>query len=393
MTETTSESRYEELEPWIQWVTAHTGMTLAEHGVFRLGDITRHELPQIWERLEAKGLHVGAVSPMNASCRMVSPAFFVPDPWTTTKVVAPPVYQRLYRAIAQAVSENADMKLSTRSILDIATGGLRAASPANYVRYARYALGARGHPWRRAMFLDLLLADVFIDCIDSTAPDFASLFLNAGAHIQHHYLFSSQAYRGAARNPDWYVSAAVDPLLEVYELYDVILARLMQRYPTARIMLATGLHQDPHTDTTYYWRLRNHAALLERLEIPYRDVIPLMSRDFTVVCSDTTAAAAAAERLGTVRASDGQPLFEVDNRGTDLFVMLTYPTDIGPELSVVMGNINLGPLRPLVSFVAIKNGAHNGIGYFSDSGLDAANAPQRIALASLPDRIEAALGV
>src|SRR5215510_5440417 len=62
---TVSEQRYEELEPWIQWVTAHTGTTLAEHGVFRLGDIIKHDLQQIWERLEEQGLRVGAISPMN----------------------------------------------------------------------------------------------------------------------------------------------------------------------------------------------------------------------------------------------------------------------------------------------------------------------------------------
>src|SRR4026207_498000 len=38
-TRTTSETSYEQLEPWIQWVTAHTGKSLAEHSVFRLGDI------------------------------------------------------------------------------------------------------------------------------------------------------------------------------------------------------------------------------------------------------------------------------------------------------------------------------------------------------------------
>src|SRR5688572_7063566 len=54
--ETTSEQRYDELEPWIQWVTAHTGKSLSEHGVFRLGDIVDHDLPQIWERLEDLGL-------------------------------------------------------------------------------------------------------------------------------------------------------------------------------------------------------------------------------------------------------------------------------------------------------------------------------------------------
>ncbi|HKR37855.1 MAG TPA: hypothetical protein VJT10_23640, partial [Steroidobacteraceae bacterium] len=65
-TRTTSETSYEQLEPWIQWVTAHTGKSLAEHSVFRLGDIASRDIPQIWELLEERGLKVGAISPMNA---------------------------------------------------------------------------------------------------------------------------------------------------------------------------------------------------------------------------------------------------------------------------------------------------------------------------------------
>ena len=61
---------YEHLEPWIQWVTAHTGLDFAEHGVFRLGDIVARDLPQIWEQLEEKGLRVGAICPMNAKHRL-----------------------------------------------------------------------------------------------------------------------------------------------------------------------------------------------------------------------------------------------------------------------------------------------------------------------------------
>src|ERR1700739_3266039 len=76
---TSSEDRYENIEPWIQWVTAHTGKTLGEHCVFRLGDIVDHELPQIWECLEARGFRVGAIGPMNAKHRLQDPAFFVPD--------------------------------------------------------------------------------------------------------------------------------------------------------------------------------------------------------------------------------------------------------------------------------------------------------------------------
>src|SRR5688572_20763032 len=81
VTLTSSEQRYEQLEPWIQWVTAHTGRTFAEHGVFRLGDIVNRDIPQIWELLEERGFSVGAISPMNAKHRLRNPAFFVPDPW------------------------------------------------------------------------------------------------------------------------------------------------------------------------------------------------------------------------------------------------------------------------------------------------------------------------
>ena len=51
---TSSEHQYELLEPWIQWVTVHTGLSYADHKVYRLGDIVnRKDLKQIFEdRLE-----------------------------------------------------------------------------------------------------------------------------------------------------------------------------------------------------------------------------------------------------------------------------------------------------------------------------------------------------
>ena len=64
--ETESEQEYQLLEPWIQWVTIHTGKSFEEHKVFRLGDIVeRPDLSQIFEEIEQKGLTVGAISPFN----------------------------------------------------------------------------------------------------------------------------------------------------------------------------------------------------------------------------------------------------------------------------------------------------------------------------------------
>src|SRR5688500_16929517 len=81
---TTAESHYESLEPWIQWPSAHCGLTAAEHRIFRLGDIVHSRAPQVFEQLESQGLRVGAISAMNAANRLREPASFIPDPWTQT---------------------------------------------------------------------------------------------------------------------------------------------------------------------------------------------------------------------------------------------------------------------------------------------------------------------
>lgn len=388
---TTSEADYDHWEPWIQWVTAHTGLDYAEHGIFRLGDIVETEIPQIWEQLEAEGYRVGAISPMNAKHRLSNAAFFVPDPWTQTDVVAGPVQQRLYQAIARLVNENATGRTSVRDLFDFAIGGVATARPVNYPRYLSLVAAARGRAWNRALFLDQLLADLFVNSVAATRPHFATLFLNAAAHIQHHYMFSSAAYEGEHRNPDWYVAPGNDPILDVYRLYDQILGDIQKRFPDARIMLATGLHQDPHGESTFYWRLKDHASFLTAIGAPFTRVEPRMSRDFLVVCDDAEQALRTQKILESARASDGATLFEIDNRGADLFVTLIYRDDVAETLTFSVGNTLIGTLKDKVAFVAVKNGEHNGIGYFADNGADKLTPATPFPLKTLPSRIKAAV--
>jgi hypothetical protein len=389
---TISEQRCEELEPWIQWVTAHTGLPYADHGVFRLGDIVQHDILQIWERLEDHGLRVGAISPMNAKNRMRDPAFFVPDPWTPTVPTARPLLRKLHQAVSQAVNDNAQSRTTSMTRLWLAAGLLRYAGRANYSTYI--ALARSKNPWSKAMFLDLLLADVFIAETKATKPHFASLFVNAAAHIQHHYMFNAASYAGTERNPDWYVAGDQDPVGEVYLLYDRIVGQVLESFPKARLMIATGLHQDPHGHTTYYWRLKDHEAFLKKIGVPFERVEPRMSRDFIVGCAGTQQAAEAERILCSAQAGNGEPLFEVDNRGRDLFVMLTWPHDIPAALEYAVCGARYTRLDDDVAFVAIKNGRHNGIGYFIDSGANAQEvAPASFPLRDIPLRVCAALGV
>lgn len=390
---TRSEQAYEHLEPWIQWVTAHTGLSFAEHGVFRLGDIVNRDLSQIWEQLEEQGLRVGAICPMNAKHRLRDPAFFVPDPWTPTSITAPPLLKRLAAAVSQAVNDNASSRLTPASMASLLLGIAAYARPTNYGRYLSLGVGGLRQSWRRALFLDLLLADVFVREVRRTQPHFASVFLNAGAHVQHHYMFSSSSYRGTLRNPSWYVPDGVDPVLDVYRLYDRILRMVREAFPTARLMIATGLHQVPYQEVTYYWRLKNHQQFLQHLGVPFARVEPRMSRDFLLVCDDLAQAEAAAARLRQAVATDGVPLFEIDNRGRDIFAMLTYPREITAQTRFRIGDAEYSNLHDNVAFVALKNGEHDGTGYFIDTGIPKGSLPKEMSLTDIPHHIARALNV
>ena len=92
-------------------------------------------------------------------------------------------------------------------------------------------------------------------------------------------------------------------------------------------------------------------------------------------------------------AADGEALFEVDNRGSDLFVMLSIRARSGPALGFTIGGESLTICDEHVAFVALKNGEHNGIGYFLDTGAAHGSVPAEFPLADLPSRIMAALNV
>jgi hypothetical protein len=63
ITDTKSETEYENLEPWVQWPSVHTGKTYGEHKVFRLGDFINSTDEQFFEQVEKAGFCIGAVSP------------------------------------------------------------------------------------------------------------------------------------------------------------------------------------------------------------------------------------------------------------------------------------------------------------------------------------------
>ena len=385
-----SEDIYEHLEPWIQWPSVHTGKTYNEHQVFRLGDAVNYQGMQLFEEIEGRGYSVGNLSAMNAANRMEKPAFFIPDPWTDTPADSSFISRALAQAVSQSVNDHTGGKITARTALNFGLASITLISPRHYVWFAKKFLWALNKPWRKAMFLDLLLAEYFVGLVKRKRPEFSTLFLNAGAHIQHHYMLSSPVLTDTAfRNPDWYVEAGADPLLEVYQQYDEILGRLM-RLPNARYIIATGLSQKPYDKPVFYYRLADHPSFLDLLDIAYVSVEPRMTRDFLIRFTDDAARDRAVEKLSALAIERVALFGQLDKRPNEVFVTMDYPFEVISD-TVLDANPFLDASFKLaghVNFVAIKNGEHQGKGFvFIDPRLEGAKFKDGDQVARLYDTI------
>ena len=384
---TSSESKYELLEPWIQWATVQTGKTYDEHQVFRLGDVVnRPELNQIFEDLEKAGLSVGAISPFNADNRLTRSKFFIPDPWTQTKASGGYIIKKLCRTVSRFVNSNATGKVGPADVIWLLLGFIV------YVRIKRWPkffklVSLRKKPGVKAAILDMILLEVFVTLQKKHKPDYSHLFFNGGAHVQHHYMFNSTQYKGDYNNPEWYCPADWDPIFMMLETYDTIIGDLLES--GERIIGVTGLHQVPHEEQTFYWRPVAHKDFLFECGVKGDfNVIPRMSRDFLVEVSDKKQALEIENQLNQFTDSvRSKPVFSVDNRGTSLFIEVIYDNDLVEGMSFDGPNgISLASLRSKLAFVAIKNGKHDGLGYvFSNMPMD---LPKEIKLTEVYDFIK-----
>ncbi|MGH3370714.1 MAG: hypothetical protein ACRDPR_12005, partial [Nocardioidaceae bacterium] len=57
----------EQLDPWVQWVTVHTGATADEHGVGQLGEAARLQVPTVADIVSEGGRSVWLCGSMNVN--------------------------------------------------------------------------------------------------------------------------------------------------------------------------------------------------------------------------------------------------------------------------------------------------------------------------------------
>ena len=363
---TTSEKKYNLLEPWIQWQTIYTGLKAEKHNIFRLGDVEKKNIPQFYEKLEKLGYSVGAICPMNCLNRCQNPAYFIPDPWTKSHTDNSKLSKIISNVLRETVNNNANNKISIKNYFFILFLFFYFSQIKYFFLYIYYFATSFKYKWRKTLFLDLLLHDIHIRLYKKKKPNFSTIFYNAGAHIQHHYFFNSKANKTNLKNPEEFLENNKDPFNEVISLYDKILGDYLL-IKSNNIILATGLTQVPTDTFEYYYRLSDHQNFLTKLKISFEKVHPRMSRDFLIKFKSDDEVNFAHNILSRLELK-GQKIFGIlEKRENEIFATLTYSKEILKKDTLYFKDLSIKFFFE-VSFVSIKNGKHSSKGFLFLNG-------------------------
>ena len=372
---TVSEEKSENCEPWIQWVTVHTGKTLAEHQISHLGDAQHLKCIQIFEKLSEHGIQSAIVGSMNVTRRYTKGGFFLPDPWSSGQDCFPPKIKPLWNLISKAVQKHDASRLPLKELVRAMQVCIDLHLPLNiYVKIFYQLIYQKIDPllkWKAVGIFDCFLAEIFKKILVSTDFGFYTLFLNSVAHYQHHY-WRNQYRTGFDPTIKYTDCHEFDNPVEYgYKLYDSILGEILDlaNRSDTLVIITSGLSQTPFREKESegginYYRLRKHQKFIQHIGLHNMKVYPLMSRDWKI-SSDTPTKIENAIRILNGLTVAGETLFKItQNQPNCLFIETAIEKHIPDDADIIDcdGKI-ITKFGDAFMNIAIKSGHHTGIGY------------------------------
>lgn len=346
---TDPEEGQDELDPWIQWVTVHTGVGLADHGVEKLGEADRVRTKTLGQLVADAGLGAWICGSMNLPGPTGGDVAFLPDPWNPTSRPRPSAFRAFSDFVRTGVQEHSNSAVrpsvrdAARFVRFLMTHGLsRATLRLVADQLVAERRGTRGQ-WARASLLDRFQWDLFRWQWDRQRPAFATFFSNSTAHYQHLYWRNLEPERFVHQPTVEEQDQFEDAVLHGYRQMDRIVGEATELADRdgATLMFCTGLSQQPYLNAEdqggkFIYRPHRVADVIAALEIDgLRQVAPVMAEQFHLLFDDHATASAAAERLRAAHVND-EPAFSVRVVGNDVFTgcCIHHSVDDGARLSV-----------------------------------------------------------
>ena len=297
------------LDPWIQWVTVHTGLNFDEHHLERLNEGHTLDAKRVWDYVTERGEPVWICGSMNVSYRPGLKGAVMPDPWTTYVQPTPEELRPYFSFIQRNVLEytNARVPLSksdyVKFVAFMAQHGLSPATVAAIVK--QLIKETRGQDrWKRAVILDKLQFDVFASYYRKIRPKFSTFFLNSTAHYQHFYWRNMEPEIFTVKMSPEEAATYESAILFGYQQMDRLVGKFFDLVGRdATLVFCTAISQQPYLayeekGGRQVYRPSNFEALVRFAGVSGNfKVAPVMAHQFHVYLETEEAAVAAEKQL------------------------------------------------------------------------------------------------
>ncbi len=278
-----------DLDPWVQWVSMHTGTVSKKHKVFRTGQSLKKEVSQIWETLANRGIKSSLWGLFNAVLRNKKNIdLFYPDPWNFTQKAHPKKfnsYLKLPRYYA--------LNYPNIRIIKIIFFGLMFFKKILLIKDIKYFLKkilnftyiflfSRFASFNLYFILDIVSLLIVKDHLSKKKSDLTIIALNSLAHFQHNF-WDKKKYE---KFYFWYLN-------EIINLLSIISKNFEKQ------ICLNGFSQKK-IKNIYYLRIKDNNKFLKILDIKCKKYRSNMTTGATIFFKDMSEKRQAILKLNNV---------------------------------------------------------------------------------------------
>jgi len=324
------------LDPWITWVTLHTGVERAVHGAAVLEqDSATITAKRTWDYASEAGKSVGVFASIGAYPPAPVRGFMVPGPFAPGSETFPeelrPIQDlnRRYTQVHNKIATESTLLGMLREGAAIFRLGLRAETAARVLQQLTLERVRPYMRWKRVALQPLINFDVFSHLYRKHQPDYATWHTNHAAHYMHHYwraMDDSQFPTRATAEEKEHYGGAVE---HGYKICDELLGRFLDLIDDRTVLVLTSsMGQQPYVNENYREgkipiRFKNIRTVLDIVGAKgVTDIVPTMVPQYNVRIPDAQERARVRDRLLEARCQGGvhEATFSVEEVGSDLTV-------------------------------------------------------------------------
>ena len=289
------------LDPWVQWVSVHTGKSSKKHKVYRLGQTLDKKIKQIWEILSAKKINCTIWGAFNSTLnKKKNIDLFFPDPWSFNEK-AFPNYFNSFLKLPRYYAKNYPEVNKFKIIFNVSIFFYKIIFSKLFFNIInilfeliKIFINAKLKSFNLYFFLDLITLFILNNNLKKKNSEFVIIAINSFAHYQHNY-WDTKKYEYVYF---WYLNKMIKVINEIGENYN-------------SSIILNGFSQKK-VKNEFHLRFKKPQFLFKKLNLNFKKIEPDMTSGAIVSFKSFQDKEKAIKKINNIKIYS-YPVFEIQN--------------------------------------------------------------------------------